>query len=153
MNRLGVGPGALALLIPGGEQRRDTSHGDEWHFEHEDEGGSTQEGDRSEDTVERPELPDTGWGAPGSDHRRGVEATTRFSPPGLLSAGMSVTGLCQICESATADDACHLCGRLVCEKHYAESDELCTVCASEGGGRPSNRQPSPEHDDVDTYEM
>jgi len=66
---------------------------------------------------------------------------------------MSVTGLCEICESETADHACHLCGRQVCEKHFAESDGLCTVCAQDGGERPSDNRPSPDRDGIDTYEF
>lgn len=66
---------------------------------------------------------------------------------------MSVTGLCEICESSTADHACQLCGRQVCEKHFAETDSLCTACVGDRGGRPTDRQPSPDQDGVDTYEF
>lgn len=47
---------------------------------------------------------------------------------------MSVQGLCQVCESATADRACDNCGRQVCADHYETSAGLCTVCASSGAG-------------------
>ncbi|NLV10076.1 hypothetical protein GOC74_09055 [Halomicrobium mukohataei] len=67
---------------------------------------------------------------------------------------MSVTGLCEICESATSEDACDLCGRQVCENHYAESDGICTACLGEAGSQP-DRQPASEDlpDGVDTYEF
>ena len=42
---------------------------------------------------------------------------------------MSVTGLCQICESAQAQFACDRCGRMVCETHYDRELGLCTDCA------------------------
>lgn len=42
---------------------------------------------------------------------------------------MSVTGICQICESAEARFACDRCGRVVCETHYDRETGLCTECA------------------------
>jgi len=53
---------------------------------------------------------------------------------------MSVSGLCQICESQTASHDCTRCGMLVCDDHFREATGLCAECASEGtpgeGGGP-----------------
>jgi hypothetical protein len=46
---------------------------------------------------------------------------------------MSVTGLCQICESAQANHSCPRCGRVVCETHYDPESGLCTEDAATGG--------------------
>jgi len=48
---------------------------------------------------------------------------------------MSVTGTCQVCESARAEYRCETCGSLVCERHYEASMGVCTACARSGGGR------------------
>jgi hypothetical protein len=80
--------------------------------------------------------------------------TVSLSPTGVLHCGMSVTGLCEICENATSDHACDLCGRQVCEKHFAKTDGVCTACAGDGGGgtrRPTDPDEMP--DGVDTYEF
>lgn len=56
------------------------------------------------------------------------------------SSRMSVSGLCEICETATVEDGCDRCGRLVCAQHYDEGSGLCTKCraeipgAGDGGG-------------------
>jgi hypothetical protein len=49
---------------------------------------------------------------------------------------MSVTTLCQICESASASHTCSGCGAAVCAEHYDRETGLCTVCATRarGGG-------------------
>jgi len=48
---------------------------------------------------------------------------------------MSVTGLCQRCESE-ARFSCDRCGALVCQAHYDPSTGYCTDCAGEvRGGR------------------
>lgn len=44
---------------------------------------------------------------------------------------MSVTGLCQLCESAQAQFACDRCGTVVCDVHYDSGLGLCTECAQE----------------------
>ncbi|MFB6135185.1 MAG: hypothetical protein ABEJ04_00310 [Halobacteriaceae archaeon] len=49
---------------------------------------------------------------------------------------MSVTGVCQICESAEAVHACDRCGRVVCADHFDEAVGLCVECAAETGDRP-----------------
>ncbi|WP_435070179.1 hypothetical protein [Haloplanus sp. C73] len=43
---------------------------------------------------------------------------------------MSVTSLCQICESATATQTCDTCGAAVCSAHYDRQSGLCVDCAS-----------------------
>ena len=48
---------------------------------------------------------------------------------------MSVTGLCQVCESAEAVHQCPRCGTLVCEAHFDEAAGLCVTCAAETGPR------------------
>lgn len=60
---------------------------------------------------------------------------------------MSVSGLCQICESAEARGSCERCGRLVCEKHYDEAFGLCLDC-SEGGSGPERGGREDVGDDV-----
>jgi len=42
---------------------------------------------------------------------------------------MSVRGLCQVCEAATAEHQCPRCGSLVCPTHYDEATGLCADCA------------------------
>ncbi|QLC32936.1 hypothetical protein EFA46_001485 [Halarchaeum sp. CBA1220] len=44
---------------------------------------------------------------------------------------MSVTGLCQLCESAEARSACDRCGAVVCREHYDAELGVCTECAAE----------------------
>lgn len=44
---------------------------------------------------------------------------------------MSVSGLCQICESRQAEYRCENCGALVCEVHYDRDLALCTDCAAQ----------------------
>jgi hypothetical protein len=51
---------------------------------------------------------------------------------------MSVTGLCQICETARADHKCTACGLLVCDTHFDGEHGVCTDCAS--GDRPGELQ-------------
>jgi hypothetical protein len=80
--------------------------------------------------------------------------TVSLSPLDVLGGSMSVTGLCQICENETADHSCDLCGRVVCDKHFSQSNSICTACLGESGGRPDG-EPVPEDmpDGVDTYEF
>ncbi|WP_187347728.1 hypothetical protein [Haloplanus rubicundus] len=49
---------------------------------------------------------------------------------------MSVTTLCQICESATAKHTCDACGAAVCAEHYDRGLGMCVSCAARtrGGG-------------------
>jgi len=49
---------------------------------------------------------------------------------------MSVTGLCQICESAEAVHQCSRCGALVCRRHWDAGAALCADCAAETRGGP-----------------
>jgi hypothetical protein len=48
---------------------------------------------------------------------------------------MSVSGVCQVCESAEAQAQCRSCGALVCANHYDRDTGVCTECARSGGGR------------------
>lgn len=64
----------------------------------------------------------------GSPHRPQSEATRRRIP------GMSVTTLCQICESATASHTCDACGAAVCTEHYDRGTGLCVSCAARARG-------------------
>jgi hypothetical protein len=59
-----------------------------------------------------------------------------MKPHDAVPAGMSVTNLCQVCESATASHTCDTCGAAVCAEHYDRETGLCTVCAARvrGGG-------------------
>ncbi|MFP8891734.1 zinc finger HIT domain-containing protein [Natrialbaceae archaeon A-CW2] len=41
---------------------------------------------------------------------------------------MSITGLCQICESRPAEYQCSNCGTLACTAHFDQSHGLCTTC-------------------------
>ncbi|WP_226007835.1 hypothetical protein [Natrinema salinisoli] len=55
---------------------------------------------------------------------------------------MSVSGLCQICESRPAQEQCSNCGTFACEVHFEETMDLCADCASQA-------QPGPGNDDVE----
>ncbi|MCU4974816.1 hypothetical protein OB955_19025 [Halobacteria archaeon AArc-m2/3/4] len=59
---------------------------------------------------------------------------------------MSVSGLCQICESRPAQERCPNCGTLACEQHYEEGLGLCADCAAQA-------QPGRETDETDTYQF
>lgn len=54
------------------------------------------------------------------------------------AVGMSVAGLCQECEAATARYACDACGSAVCPDHYDDRTGLCRTCAG-GGDSPQFR--------------
>ncbi len=43
---------------------------------------------------------------------------------------MSVSGVCQVCESAEATQTCPNCGAMVCDDHYDRELSVCTRCAS-----------------------
>jgi len=43
---------------------------------------------------------------------------------------MSVTSLCQVCESSTANNTCGGCGAAVCIDHYDRETGLCSLCLS-----------------------
>jgi hypothetical protein len=57
---------------------------------------------------------------------------------------MSVSGLCQICESRQAQHRCDNCGTLACEEHYESGMGLCADCAAQA-------QPDRNADDVDIH--
>lgn len=65
---------------------------------------------------------------------------------------MSVSGLCGVCENATAEYSCTHCGQLVCQRHYDEGSHLCAECDSQlrGSGRSD---PEDLPDGVDTYQF
>ncbi|USZ67645.1 hypothetical protein NGM10_13020 [Halorussus salilacus] len=66
---------------------------------------------------------------------------------------MSVTGLCQICESREAEHSCPNCGNQVCERHWNDGMDLCVQCAPTGENVDPDRV-SPEDlddDDVMTF--
>jgi hypothetical protein len=60
---------------------------------------------------------------------------------------MSVSELCQICESRPADRTCERCGRTVCSQHYDNSFSLCMDCA-EGAGSGSDEPGGPGREDA-----
>lgn len=57
---------------------------------------------------------------------------------------MSISGLCQICESRQAQERCPNCGTLACEVHYESEMGLCADCATQA-------QPDRQSDDVDIH--
>ncbi|GAB3034612.1 hypothetical protein [Natronobiforma cellulositropha] len=57
---------------------------------------------------------------------------------------MSVSGLCQICESRPATARCENCGTLACAQHYESGLGLCADCAAQA-------QPGRERSEVDEY--
>lgn len=69
---------------------------------------------------------------------------------------MSVSGLCEICESKPVEDGCDHCGRLVCDDHYDHASGMCTACLAEFGKQPTDdgggdRDRSDYPDGVDEY--
>ncbi len=54
---------------------------------------------------------------------------------------MSVSGLCEICESRTAEQRCRNCGTFACQAHYEPGKGLCADCAA-------TAQPA-RHDETD----
>lgn len=70
---------------------------------------------------------------------------------------MSVSGLCQICETAEAVDNCTHCGALACDRHLDDETWLCTSCASElnrgaGGGDTGSERGGKNEDVQGEYE-
>jgi hypothetical protein len=47
---------------------------------------------------------------------------------------VSTTTLCQVCESATAQRTCSLCGAAVCADHFAANVDCCVDCAPADDG-------------------
>ncbi|WP_254532593.1 hypothetical protein [Natrinema gelatinilyticum] len=72
--------------------------------------------------------------------RVGTErAGLAFKPLEAVLLGMSVSGLCQICESRPAQHQCPNCGAFVCELHYDDELGLCADCAAQARpGRPED---------------
>jgi len=44
---------------------------------------------------------------------------------------MSVSGLCQICQSRPATDRCENCGTFACRAHYERGPGLCADCLTQ----------------------
>lgn len=59
---------------------------------------------------------------------------------------MSVSGVCQICESAEAEYSCNECGAFVCGKHYEREMGICVQCAERAAGDVNE---APSEPDVD----
>lgn len=58
---------------------------------------------------------------------------------------MSISGLCQICETREATNQCDSCGSLVCDRDYERGVGICVQCAGDGDVDGGVREP----DDVD----
>lgn len=58
---------------------------------------------------------------------------------------MSLSGLCQLCESREAEHTCRQCGTAVCDEHYESANGLCARCADRSGASDI----SPTTDEVD----
>lgn len=67
---------------------------------------------------------------------------------------MSVSGLCEICQTPDVDYTCDRCGQLVCDEHFDENVGFCVECAAEIADptEPIQGQ-DPDHEDVDTYQL
>ncbi|WP_248516416.1 hypothetical protein [Salinarchaeum laminariae] len=59
---------------------------------------------------------------------------------------MSVSGLCEVCQSAQAVHRCDRCGTVVCREHFAEALGYCTSCAAEGRGGEGSEDVDPSGD-------
>ena len=44
---------------------------------------------------------------------------------------MSISGLCQVCQSWEAQTQCDRCGNMVCRQHFEDSVGVCADCAAE----------------------
>ena len=65
-----------------------------------------------------------------TDHRKPPAGAARtLFVVGDLRSHMSVSGLCEICESAQANHRCERCGTLACAAHYDTGLGVCTECA------------------------
>ncbi len=49
---------------------------------------------------------------------------------------MSLTGLCQVCETAEGRFTCDRCGQFVCGEHFDTTRATCVECVRRGGGDP-----------------
>ena len=64
----------------------------------------------------------------------GSQETTRSCQPEVeghpgRTIGMSLSGICQICESRPAQSRCETCGTLACATHYKRQAGVCVQCA------------------------
>ena len=62
---------------------------------------------------------------------------------------MSISGLCQICESREAKRQCNNCGALVCDADFEDATGVCVQCASGRGDVDPTGDPGGRDDDVD----
>ncbi|ADQ66601.1 hypothetical protein ELS19_11150 [Halogeometricum borinquense] len=46
---------------------------------------------------------------------------------------MSLSGLCQVCESREATHTCVQCGTAACDDHFDRASNLCVRCADRSG--------------------
>jgi hypothetical protein len=51
---------------------------------------------------------------------------------------MSVTDVCQVCESAPGRHTCPQCGALVCDDHFDRASGLCVQCVSAVRSEPDD---------------
>jgi hypothetical protein len=68
----------------------------------------------------------------------------------VVGTTMSVSGLCQICETAEATHDCDRCGALVCDDDWDRQSGFCVECAAElGVGEDEHRTPNgPGSEDI-----
>ena len=66
---------------------------------------------------------------------------------------MSVSGLCEVCGSASATDRCDRCGTIVCRDHLDTEFGVCVECAAElpTDGEDGDQGDPTDHPDVDSY--
>jgi hypothetical protein len=64
---------------------------------------------------------------------------------------MSVSGLCQVCESTPAEDRCKRCGAFVCADHVDGRLGVCVECHAQLGGPDDGRSVADENPDVSRY--
>lgn len=64
---------------------------------------------------------------------------------------MSLSGLCEICERPGVEHTCDRCGKLVCDRHFDASVDVCVQCAAELGQGPQRGDHPAGPDGVDTY--
>ena len=63
---------------------------------------------------------------------------------------MSVGGLCQVCQSASAEQRCDRCGAVVCAEHHESEFGVCVECAAESGVGDDDLTEG-DHPDVDRF--
>lgn len=66
---------------------------------------------------------------------------------------MSVSGLCEICQTPDVDHSCDRCGQLVCDRHFDAELGICTECVAEVGPPDNPERVDDSSEDVDTYQF